>query len=57
MNFRTDLAIEMREAHPHPDDGLKSEESDIGDVKITKIEILNRQGEQALESPKGGILQ
>ena len=53
MNFRTDLAIEMREAHPHPDDGLKSEESDIGDVKITKIEILNRQGEQALGKPKG----
>ena len=53
INFRTDLAIERREISPHPDDGLIIDEKTQNGAKITSIEVINKNGEQAIRRPKG----
>ncbi len=56
MNFRTDLAIERREVVQHPDDGLSVDELDVGDVKITRIRVLNADGEREMQKPIGNYI-
>lgn len=54
MNFRTDLAIERREyTEKETLDGVLSEVKTVDGIKITTIEIINKQGEQLIGKPKG----
>ena len=54
MNFRTDLAIERREyTEKETLDGVLSEVKNVDGIKITTIEIINKQGEQLIGKPKG----
>ena len=54
MNFRTDLALEMREYHKKETlDGVLSKEETLNGVKVTTIEITNEQGEKLIGKPKG----
>ena len=54
MDFRTDLAIERSEALGEKiPTGVKCETADKGDIKITRIEVENEEGERAIGKPKG----
>ena len=54
MNFRTDLAIERREyTEKETLDGVLSDVKTVDGIKITTIEIINKQGEQLIGKPKG----
>ena len=54
MNFRTDLAIERREYREKEKlDGILSHCETVNGVKITTIEIINKQGERLLGKPRG----
>ena len=49
MEFRTDLALEKREILGEKEpEGVSSREFEKGTVKITKIQILNQKGSEAL---------
>lgn len=52
---RTDLAIEAKEIAEAQGalDGVKSEELTLNEIKITRVEILNENGERQLGKPKG----
>lgn len=52
MQIRTDLALEQRELNPDVE-GIESEETTIGSVKITRIKILNEKGEKAIGKKRG----
>ena len=58
-SFRTDLADERRELYKTANNmqevqGIKSEEQQFNDnIKKTKVEILDEEGEKALRKPKG----
>ena len=57
MNFRTDLALEMRESVPQAEiDGISSEEITIGKVKVTRIKVLNERGGQVIEKKPGDYI-
>jgi len=54
MIFRTDLALERRELiGERIPDGVVFNQYEDGDIKTTKIEIINENGERALGKPKG----
>ena len=54
MDFRTDLAIEIKESLPRkPSDGIETEAFEKSGVKVTKIKITNSEGEQAIGKPCG----
>lgn len=54
MNFRTDLAIERQEYREKEKlDGVLSDIRTVDGIKITTIEIINRQGEALIGKPKG----
>lgn len=53
MNIRTDLALECRELAPTNCYGIESEELSVGEAKITRIEVVDHRGEEALGKPKG----
>lgn len=54
MDLRTDLALEKRELLGREEpEGVKSEESDQGGVKFTKIRVINEKGSEALGKPIG----
>jgi len=53
MNIRTDLALERRELVTEECRGVECEEYSKGNVKITRIKVLNEQGEQAVGKPIG----
>ncbi|MDR1734110.1 MAG: GPR endopeptidase [Oscillospiraceae bacterium] len=53
MNFRTDLALEMREAHSGSFDGLHSREERHGQIKITRVEVTSQAGAKAIGKPVG----
>ncbi len=53
MAIRTDLAIELREAKDGADDGILCETLDIGEVKITRMKVDSKRGEQSLGRPMG----
>lgn len=62
MDFRTDMAIERRDLYRKANnieneiDGIESEEEEIEDIKITRVNIINEQGEQALQKPIGSYV-
>ena len=57
MNLRTDLALEQREiSAPEDMDDIECEEAKKGDVKITRIEITNENGEKRLNRRKGSYI-
>ena len=60
MNFRTDLALERRDLYRRANNianevgGLETQEEVINDsVKITRVKVLNEEGEQAIGKKKG----
>ena len=53
MNFRTDLAMENREALPEAEEGIECSELQIGAVKITRIQVVNEEGARRIEKPVG----
>ena len=60
MNFRTDLALERRDLYRKANNianevgGLETQEDVINDcVKITRVKVLNEEGEQAIGKKKG----
>ena len=54
MNFRTDLALEVRESIKSEElDGVEHETFERADATITRIRVTDRRGEDALGKPKG----
>ncbi len=60
MNFRTDMAIERRDIYKSANKldteipGIETEEKNTdGNIRVTKVRILDEQGEQALGKPQG----
>ncbi len=54
MNFRTDLALEVRESIKTEElDGVEHETFERADATITRIRVTDRRGENALGKPKG----
>ena len=60
INFRTDLALERRDIFKKANnisnevDGLETqEESFTDDIKISRVKVLNDNGEQAIGKRKG----
>ena len=54
MDFRTDLAIEIKESLPRKtSDGIETVSFEKSGVKVTKIKITNSEGEQAIGKPCG----
>lgn len=62
MDFRTDMAIERRDLYRKANnieneiDGVECEEGQIEDIKITRVNITNAQGEEALKKPIGNYI-
>ena len=58
-NFRTDLALERREIFRKNNnleeiDGIEIENKEIDpNLKVTKVDITNQNGEQAIGKPNG----
>ena len=60
MNFRTDLASERRDLYRKANkienevEGIQTQEEDFGgNIHITRVEVLNENGEQAIGKKKG----
>lgn len=60
MNFKTDLALERRDLYRKANniaeevDGIQTQEEDFGEsIHITKVTVLNENGEQAIGKKKG----
>lgn len=59
FNFRTDLAVERRDIYKkitkiHEIDGIESSEENVDEnIKITRVNIKNENGEKAIGKPKG----
>ncbi len=63
INFRTDLALERRDIYKKANnisdevDGLETQEEMLGeDIKITRVKVLNENGEQAIGKKKGNYI-
>lgn len=61
MNFRTDLADERSDIYRRANaletiPGVRTEESEKNGVKVTKVCVLDEQGEKALSKPKGNYI-
>lgn len=59
-NFRTDLALERREilekSSEEKLDGIEVEEKEVNEkVKISRVKITNKNGEQAIGKPMRNI--
>lgn len=62
-NFRTDLALERRELYRKANkieneiDGVETEEEDIGEnIKVSRVKVVNKNGEEALAKPIGDYI-
>ena len=53
MNSRTDLAIELEKQCCADISGIRKNEKENGEVKVTEIEILSDQAEKSIGKPKG----
>ena len=59
INFRTDMAIERNDIYKKQNnienqiDGIITENEEKENIKISRVKILNEQGEKALAKPKG----
>lgn len=62
MQFRTDMADERRDLYKKANNledeiaGLECEEEKKDEVKITRVKVLNEEGEQALNKKKGNYI-
>ena len=63
MNFRTDLALERRDLYRKANNvaneinGLETEEEQIGEtIKVTRVKVLNQEGEQAIGKKQGNYI-
>lgn len=48
MQIRTDLALEQRELLPEESEGIISEEIQVGDAHITRIQVINEKGAETM---------
>ena len=62
-NFRTDLALERRDLHKKANnienevDGIETEEEKVDeDIRITRVKVLNENGEKAIGKPIGNYI-
>ena len=62
-NFRTDLALERRELYRKANkieneiDGVETEEEKVGEnIKISRVKVVNKNGEEALAKPIGDYI-
>lgn len=62
-NFRTDLALERRELYRKANkieneiDGVETEEESIGEnIKVSRVKVVNKNGEEALAKPIGDYI-
>lgn len=62
-NFRTDLALERRELYRKSNsieneiDGVETQEEDVGEnIKISRVKVVNKNGEEALAKPIGDYI-
>ncbi len=57
MDFRTDMALERRDLYRKANrieneiDGVECEEEEVDDIKITRVKVLDENGENALQKP------
>jgi spore protease len=56
MNFRTDLAIELKETLAEKAEGITSQTRKKGDAEITRIKVENERGARQLGKPIGNYL-
>lgn len=63
INFRTDLALERRDLYRKANNvaneinGLETEEEKLGEtIKITRVKVLNEEGEQAIGKKQGNYI-
>lgn len=62
MDFRTDMAVERRDLYRKANnieneiDGVECNEEEVEDIKITRVQITNAQGEEALKKPIGNYI-
>lgn len=62
MDFRTDMAVERRDLYRKANnieneiDGIECMEEEVEDIKITRVNITNQQGAQALQKPVGNYI-
>ena len=62
-NFRTDLALERRNLYRTANnikneiDGIETEEEKVGDdILTTRVKVLSKQGEEAINKPIGNYI-
>ena len=61
MDFRTDLALERRDIYKKANkiedeiQGVETEENVDGDIKVSKVKIIDKRGEEALGKPARNI--
>ncbi len=56
MNIRTDLALECRELAPADCYGIECEELSFDKTQITRIQVVDHRGEEALGKPIGNYV-
>lgn len=62
MDFRTDMAVERRDLYRKANnleneiDGIKCNEEELDDIKITRVEVTNENGSQAIQKPIGNYI-
>ena len=64
QNFRTDLALERRDLYKKANniedevDGIETEEEKVDeDIKITRVKVLNENGENAIGKKVGNYMR
>ena len=61
-NFRTDLAVERNDIYKHQNnlqndaDGIEVENEEKEDIKISRVKVLNENGEKAIGKPIGNYI-
>ena len=61
-NFRTDLAVERRDIFKKANklesiDGIESEDDEVNEnIRVTRVKITNKQGEEAIGKPIGSYI-
>ena len=58
MFFRTDMAVERKDLYETANkidkiNGIECEEEKIKDINVTRVKIINEEGEKALQRTKG----
>lgn len=63
INFRTDLALERREVYRKANqleqeiEGIETEEEEVGEkIRVSRVKILDRKGEEAIGKPVGSYI-